>query len=203
MKRLLSYSVIFLIGALFSFFYLKNTKSDTEFKQITIIENGIKNVSKLIVTEASYSEIYSYKDVDTYFFETFGFEKKLTLLVNAKVQVSYDLKKLEVALDSTSKKIIIKRIPDVIVTVIPDIKYYDFQQSLFNSFTKSDLNEEQQNAIEKLLETIEVSDTKTLAKERLIVELNELLSTAKIVGWTIEDQTQNQFFKDYNTIFKD
>lgn len=203
MKRFASYGIVFLLGILLSFLYIKNNKSIGGSNQVTIIKNGIKNVSKLVVTEASYSEIYSYKDVDTYFFETFGFEKKLTLLVNAKVQVSYDLRELDVELDSLNKKLIIKHIPDEIVTIIPDIKYYDFQQSIFNSFTKNDLNEKQQKAIDKLLETIEISDSKTKAKERLLIELKHLLNLTEIAGWTIEDQTQDNFLRDINFRLKD
>jgi len=203
MKRFASYGIVFLLGILLSFLYIKNTKSIGGSEQVTIIKNGIQNVSKLVVTEASYSEIYSYQDVDTYFFESFGFEKKLTLLVNAKVQVSYDLRELEVALDSLNKKLIIKHIPNEIVTVIPDIKYYDFQQSIFNSFSKNDLNEKQQKAMDKLLETIEISDSKTKAKKRLLIELKQLLSLTEIVGWTIEDQTQDNFLRDINFRLKD
>lgn len=203
MKHIISYGIVFLLGILLSFYYIKNTKSIGGSEQVTIIKNGIKNVSKLVVTEASYSEVYRYQDVDTYFFESFGFEKKLTLLVNATVQVSYDLRELDIELDSLNKKLIIKNIPDEIVTIMPDIKYYDFQQSIFNSFTKNDLNEKQQKAIDKLLETIEISDSKTKAKERLLVELKQLLSLTEIVGWTIEDQTEDSFLKDISFRLKD
>lgn len=203
MKRFISYGFIFLLGVVISFLYLKNSKSDRGSIQIAIIENGIRNVSKLVVTEASYSEVYSYNDIDKYFFETLDFEKKLTLLVNAKVQVSYDLKELGTELDSLHKKIIITHIPEAVVTVIPDVKYYDFQQSVLNTFSKNDLNEIQQKAIDKLMETVEISKSKSLAKDRLFEELKQLLNITEIVGWTIEDQTKNKFIQDINLIVKD
>ncbi len=77
MKRFISYGFIFLLGLVISFLYFKNVKSDRGSTQIAVIENGIRNVSKLVVTEASYSEVYSYNDIDQYFFETLDFEKKL------------------------------------------------------------------------------------------------------------------------------
>ncbi len=203
MRRFISYGFIFLMGLVISFLYFKNAKSDRGSTQIAVIENGIRNVSKLVVTEASYSEVYSYNDIDQYFFETLDFEKKLTLLVNAKVQVSYNLKELETELDSLNKKLIITYVPEAVVTIIPEVKYYDFQQSVLNTFTKNDLNEIQQKAIDKLMDTVEISTSKDLAKDRLLEELEQLLSITKIVGWTIEDRTQDNFIKDLNLPMKD
>ena len=204
MKYILSYGFVFLLGLAVAFLYFKKSKSNAGSSQIAIINNGIKNVSKLVVTEASYSEVYSYNDVDKYFFETLDFEKKLTLLANAKVLVSYDLKALEIEVDSLHKKLIIKHIPEAVLTTIPDVKYYDFQQSILNTFSKDDLNTIQQKAIDKLMETVEVSSIKVKAKERLIAELKQLMNLTEILGWTVEDQTQNSIFlNELKPLFKD
>lgn len=204
MKKFLSYGFVFILGLVIAVLYFKKFKTDAGATQIAIINNGIKNVSKLVVTEASYSQVYSYNDVDKYFFETLDFEKKLTLLVNAKVLVSYDLKVLQIEVDSVHKKLIIKQIPDEVLTVVPDVKYYDFQQSILNTFSKDDLNEIQQKGIDKLMQTIEVSEIKDKAKERLIVELRQLMNLTTILGWTVEDQTNNNvFLNELKPLLKD
>lgn len=204
MQKIFSYSFVFLLGLAVAFLYFKKSKSNTGSSQIAIINNGLKNVSKLVVTEVSYSEVYSYNDVDKYFFETLDFEKKLTLLVNAKVLVSYDLKTLEIEVDSLHKKLIIKHIPEAQLTTVPDVKYYDFQQSIMNTFSKDDLNIIQQKAIDKLMETVEISSIKVKAKERLIVELKQLMNLTEILGWTVEDQTENSIFiNELKPLFKD
>jgi len=204
MKKFLSYGFVFLLGLVLAFLYFQKSKSNAGSNQIAIINNGIKNVSKLVVTEASYSEVYSYNDVDKYFFETLDFEKKLTLLVTAKVLVSYDLKELKIEVDSLHKKLIILHIPEEVLTTIPDIKYYDFQQSILNTFSKDDLNAIQQKAIDKLMETVEVSSIKDKARERLIEELKQLMNLTEILGWTVEDRTQNStFLNELKPLIKD
>ena len=204
MKKYLSYGFVFLLGLVVAFLYFQKSKSNIGSSQIAIINNGIKNVSKLVVTEVSYSEVYSYNDVDKYFFETLDFEKKLTLLVKAKVLVSYDLKTLEIEVDSLHKKLIIKHIPEAVLTSIPDVKYYDFQQSMLNTFSKDELNTIQQKALDKLMENVEVSSIKVKARKRLIVELKQLMNLTEILGWTVEDQTQNRIFlNELKPLFKD
>lgn len=195
MKSIFKYSIIFVLGLLIGLFFLWKSKQDYRTQQADIIINGIKNVSKLVVTEASFSEVYNYQDVDKYFFETFEFQKKVILLVHAKVQVSYDLKKLEITLDSVKKKLILKHIPEEELQIIPDFKYYDLEQSMWNTFTKQELNEIQQNSIDNLLSTIEVSNVKAKAKKQLSIEIQNILNLAKLVDWTIEDQTEEQFLE--------
>lgn len=194
MKRFLLYILVFALGIIAALLYFRQSKNNSGTTQIVILQQGIKNVSKLVVSEGNFSEVYSYSDTDKYFFETIDFEKKLTLLVNAKVQVSYDLKELKIEIDSLHKKVILHHIPEEELNIIPDVKYYDFQQSILNKFTKEELNDIQGQAIEKLLENAELSRIKTQAKERLLEELQQFLNLSKILGWKVEYQTGKKAF---------
>lgn len=190
MKSLLKYSAIFSLGLIIGLFFLWKSTKSYKTKQIDIISNGIKNVSKLIVTEANYSEVYNYQDTDKYLFETFEFKKKVILLISAKVQVSYDLKKLDIKIDTLQKKLIINKIPKEELVIIPDYKYYDFQQSMWNTFSKEELNDIQQNSLEQLITTVEISNVKEKARIQLIKELENLLHIAKLVDWEVVDQSE-------------
>lgn len=192
MRRLLVYILVFIIGLLVGVVLLQKTKKDYRQEQVEIIQNGIKNVSKLVVAEESFTQFYQYSNADKYLFETLQFDKKVILIVKAKVLVSYDLKKMETEIDSIHKKIIIKKIPQEELTIVPSYQYYDFKQSVFNTFTKEELNAVQKSSVEKMKKSLEVSKSKDIAQKRLIEELNQLWSVAKIMGWTIEDQTQNK-----------
>lgn len=192
MKNLFIYILLFVIGFLAGILLLNKTKNKYQTEQIEIIRNGIKNVSKLVVAEEMFTEFYNYTDAEKYFFETVNFEKKVVLMVQARVLVSYDLKKMQTELDSVHKKIIIKNIPKEELTIIPTLKYYDLQQSMFNSFSKEELNLMQKSSIDKLQKNLQVSRSKDIAKKRLMEELTQLWSVAKIMGWTIEDQTDQK-----------
>jgi len=201
-KKLLTYSFLFSLGLIIGLLFLWNSKKSYQTQQIDVITNGIKNVSKLIVTEASFSEIYNYKDAKKYLFEYFEFEKQVILLVDAKVLGSYDLRKLDIEIDSIHNKIILHKIPKEKLDIIPTYKYYDFQQSVWNTFTKEELNKIQKNSLENLVSTIAISSVKEKAKNQLIKEIKNILLLAKLVDWEVIDKTETSFLEKYKNTLK-
>ena len=134
------YILVFLIGFFIAkFWYQKDEKHQTQ-EDITIVVNSIKNLSKLVVSSSNFSEVYNFKDSKKYFYDYVTFDKQAIVTVKAKVEVGYDLSKLEIQIDSLGKKIYINKIPNEEVTIAPDVKYFDIQQSQFNTFSKEDLN---------------------------------------------------------------
>jgi hypothetical protein len=85
-------------------------------------------------------EVYNYSDSKKYFYYYVYSGKKAILTLNAIVEVGYDLSKLDIQINSLQKKIYINKRPDEEITISPDIKYFDLQQSQFNVFSKEDLN---------------------------------------------------------------
>ncbi len=179
-------------------------KDNYRSEQLDVIVNGIKNVQKLVVTEASFSEVYNYQDADKYFFETLVFEKKAILLIHAKIQVSYDLTQMGIQIDSIHKKIIITKIPKEEIHIFPEFKYYDLQQSMWNTFTKEELNTLQQKAIDHLMNTSKIALVKKQAKQQLVETLSNLFTLTQSFDWKIEDQTQSLFTANNKSLrFKD
>jgi hypothetical protein len=196
MKNAIKYLLVFVVGILVALLYFKNEAHQNEKEQIQVMLNEIKNVSKLVVTEASFSEMYNYESAKKYFFETFSFDKKVIVMVNAKVQVSYDLSKMVIETDTIHKKIIIKSIPKEEIFIAPDVQYYDFEQSTFNSFTKEELNKINKKSIEKIKETMEISTLKKQAKKQLLSELKKLYQMTSLLDWQLVDETENKLIFD-------
>jgi len=192
MKRILSYLFIFIIGIVVAYFYFKNEQNKYKTEQANIILTEIKNVSKLVVTEATFSEMYNYQDADKYFFETISFDKKVILSVNAKVQVSYDLSKMIIETDTIHKKIIIKSLPKEELFISPNISYFDLEQSTFNQFSKEELNKVTQKSIARIKETIDASTLKEKSKNRLFEELRKIYTMANILDWELVDETESK-----------
>ena len=61
-------------------------------------------------------------------------DKKALVVVNAKATVEYDLRQLETEIHAENKTLILKKIPDPVLNIYPDIEYYDVTQDYFNSF---------------------------------------------------------------------
>jgi len=195
MTRFLKYTAIFLLGFLIAKFWYEKTEKNHQQEEIKVVLNSIKNLSKLVVTEGSFSEIYTHSDSKKYFYEYLSFDKKVIVTVNAKVEVGYDLSKMEVQIDTIAKKIIIHKIPEATVVISPDVKYFDLQQSQFNTFSKEELNTINQKSIEKIKETIAVSELKEKAKTRLFEEFSKIYQLSATFGWQVVDNTSTTFLE--------
>ena len=107
---------------------------------------------------------------------------------------------MDIELDSVNKKIIIKSIPPVEIQVYPDVSFYDMDQSVFNKFSKDDLNGIKKRAVEHVEKTVDQTKLKQEAHQQLIQNLGDLYFLAKTYGWKIEDKTSyaNELNKLYD-----
>jgi len=197
MKKFIIYILVCLIGFFIAKWMDKNERKAETNEDIQIVVQSIRNMSKLVVTEGVFSEVYSYKNAKKYFYDTFEFNKSAIVTVNAKVQVLFDLEKMVVEIDSIRKKIKIKSIPKEEIVIIPYIKYFDIQQSTFNSFSKEELNAINKKSIEKIKKTAKVEELKKNANERLIIELSKIYQLSAILGWEVVDETKEQLMDNF------
>jgi len=196
MMRFLKYIAVFLLGFLLAKLWYEKKEQKHQQEEVKVVLNGINNLSKLVVSEGVFSEMYNFSDTKKYFYDYISFEKKAMLSVNAKVEVGYDLSKLDIQIDSVGKQIIINKIPKQEIVISPDIKYFDLQQSQFNTFSKTELNNLNEKAINKIKSTITVSTLQSEAKTRLFEELSKIYQLSKIYSWKVVDNTNSiQFDK--------
>ncbi|MDN3595361.1 DUF4230 domain-containing protein [Zunongwangia endophytica] len=151
-----------------------------------LIQEQIKNVGKLVVTEGDFSQVWSYKDSKKFYLDVFSARKKALIVVNAKVTVSYDLSQLETEIDEENKRVIIKSIPKEELNIYPDIQYYDVTQDYLNQFEASDHNKIKKKVTASLKKKIEASSIKTNAQNRLVSELSKIYILTSTMGWTLE-----------------
>lgn len=199
--RFLKYLAVFLLGFFIAKFWYEKKEEKHTKEEIQVLLNGIKGMSKLVVSEGTFSEILSYSDSKKYLYDYLSFDKKAVVAVNAKVEVGYDLSKLDIQIDSLAKQIIINKIPKEEVVISPDVKYFDLEQSKFNTFSKQELNEINQKSIEKLKETIAITNLQKEAKNRLFEELSKIYQLSSAFGWEVVDNTDSKFFD--TVLFKD
>lgn len=189
MKRTFILAFISLFtGALLMFFIMSKTRADREVLPDTeLIQQQMKNVSKLVVNEAKISQIYNYKDQKS-FMNIMTFDKKALVVVNADIQILYDLSKLTYIVDEANKIVRITYIPKEEITINPDIKIYDVEASRFNAFEGSDYNAIQESVKKQFREKILRSKIEQNAKNRLVSELSKFLVVTQSLGWTLQYQ---------------
>lgn len=182
--------ILLLLVALVLFFGYKyfSSKGDTSVVEYdtALIQQQIKNVGKLVVTEGHFAEVITYKDSKKYMGDLLSFEKKAIVVINADVTVSFDLSKMKYDIDSINKVITVVEIPKEEIKIAPDFKYYNTESSTFNEFTGEDYNKINKIARANLAKKIQASTLKTNAKNRLLSELNSLFIVTKNLGWTMK-----------------
>lgn len=172
----------------FGFRYCENRNEERERLEQSsqLIQEQIKNVGKLVVTEGTYSQVYSYNDSRKFYFDVLSARKKALIIVNAKATVAYDLSKMEVEIDPENEKVIIKYIPEEEVSIYPDIKYYDVTQDYLNQFKASDYNKIRRRIDSSLQKKIDESSLRSNARNRLISELQKIYILTNSMGWTLQ-----------------
>jgi hypothetical protein len=187
MRKIL-FGVVITLVVLFTFKYCGDKREDKIVLQESsaLIQEQIKNVGKLIVTEGHFSEVFNYKNSKDIFGDYFTSEKKALVVVNADVTIAYDLSKIEFEIDEASKTLTIIRIPDEEIKISPDLEYYDIQADFLNPFEAKDYNDIKNIVKESLTKKLEKSDLKNNAKNRLISELAKFYILTNSLGWTLQ-----------------
>ena len=186
MKKVLVGAII----ALASVLIYKSCADERERKTLLqessiLIQQELKNVSKLIVTEGHFVEVYNYKDSRELFGSLVTADKKALVVANAEVIIAYDLSKITYEMDEANKTIKITKIPQAEIKINPDFEYYDVTADYLNPFSAEDYNAIKQNVNAALLKKIEASSLVSNAENRLLSELSRIYVLTNSLGWTL------------------
>lgn len=186
MKKILFGALIALAAVL----VVRSCADEREQKSILeentmLIQQELKNVSKLIVTEGYFVEVYNYKDSRELFGTMITADKKALVVVNAEATISYDLSQIQYEVDESTKTIKITNIPEPEIKINPDFEYYDVTADYFNPFSAQDYNNIKKNVVASLLKKVEASSLRSNAENRLVSELSRILVLTHSMGWTL------------------
>lgn len=186
MKRILTGFAICLVLVLIyrSWEWTGKTGAEVE-SESALIASQIEQVSKLVVTEGHFAEVFSYADSRELFGPLFTADKRALVVVNARATVSYDLRALEYRLDSVTRTLYIESIPEPEIRIDPDIEYYDVSADYFNPFEAKDYNTVKSKVMASIEKKIEASTLKSNARNRLLSELAEFYVLTRSLGWTL------------------
>ena len=174
----------------FMYWEQKNEEKESLLENTALIQEQIRNVGKLVVTEGTFSQVFTYKNSKSFYFDVLSARKKALIVVNAEVSVAYDLSKMDVEVDAENKRVIINKIPEEEISINPNIKYYDVTQDYLNQFEAEDYNKIKARVEKGLREKIEKSSLKTNAKNRLLSELQKIYILTSSMGWSLEYEDQ-------------
>ncbi len=158
-------------------------------KDYYLITNQISKMNKMVVIEQDFSSFQTHKSKA---FSIVGYDvlpKEMVLYTTAKAQVSYDLKKMKIDVDTVNKKLIIDELPQPEIKVFPDVKIHFMDDYAVNRFNQADINGIMESAKKNMVKSIDEKQIKAEGQKQLKDNLNEIFVLAKALNYTIEDRT--------------
>ena len=162
-------------------------------QEATVLLEQVKAVSKLVTTEGYFSEILS--ETDTKLFYGFPSTKKVLIKVKAKVSAGFDLSNMKIDADATTKTLRLSNIPPPnIISIEPEISFYDINNGVFNQFSPEDYSRLNKKAIEVIREQALKSAFMQTVTEQGGKNFEALRLLTTSLGWRLE--FENAVFKN-------
>ncbi|MFD2552548.1 DUF4230 domain-containing protein [Bizionia sediminis] len=192
MKKILL-GIIVTVLALFLFqTYSTQKKEEAQLvASSALIQEQIKQVGKLIVTEGHFSQVLNYNNSKQILGPYLTSNKKALIVVNADVFIAFDLAQLEYDINQETKTLSLLNIPKPEIKIHPDLEYYDIEADFLNPFEAKDYNHINSMVKDALLKKVKQSDLHKNAQNRLISELAKFYILTNSLGWTLEYKQQS------------
>lgn len=171
---------------LFSLFRKKQSKEITTHQSTVLLEK-IRSVCKLISVEGDFAEVYKYENTRERFMSLLSSKKKALIVIKAKAQIGYDLNKILMHADTGKRKIILSNFPEPeVLSIEPDLEFYDIKNGLFNTFTPDDLTSLNTEAKKHIREKIPESGLMETAKKEALQSVMLIEKIVETIGWKLD-----------------
>jgi Protein of unknown function (DUF4230) len=170
-----------IIGGAAAVYFISNRKlfgkTNTETMESSVMLNKIERVCKVVTAEGHFSEVFDYSQTN-HIASFIPSTKKALLIVNAKVLMGYDFKKMKFEIDEQTRKVNIISFPaPEVLSIEQDVKYYNMENGLFNKFDNEDLTKLQAEAKQKIVASVAKSELPSIAQkqvQQLLLELKDV-----------------------------
>lgn len=160
----------------------------TEKSDYYILTNQISKMNKMVVIEQNTSSMQKTKMG----YEVFGKEvsnNSIITYTKTNAQVSYDLNKMKIEVDSINKKLVITELPDADIRITPSVEIQSLDDSFFNRITEKDIKNVTEKAKETAIKSIDQNQLRSQGRKQLLENLDNIFVLAKALNYTIEDKT--------------
>jgi hypothetical protein len=156
-----------------------------------IITNQIRKMNKMVVMEQDFSSMQKTKITSQILGSSIfpAAEKELITFTKTNAQVSYDLNKMKIEVDSINKKLVIQELPPAEIRIIPSVEIQSMDDSFFDRFTEKDLQKVTKSAKDNAYKTVNQNRLRAEGRKQLLENLEQIFVLAKALNYTIEDRT--------------
>lgn len=155
-----------------------------------IITNQIRKMNKMVVMEQDFSSMQKTKVTSQLLGGMLpNIEKELITFTKTNAQVSYDLNKMKLEVDSVNRKVIIRELPAADITIIPSVEIQSMDDSFLDRFNEKDLQKVTKSAKDNAYKTVNQQRLRAEGRKQLLENLDQLFVLARALNYEIEDQT--------------
>lgn len=172
----------------FSFRSCLKVSEKTEKSDYYILTNQISKMNKMVVLEQDFSAMQKTK----FGYEFLGKEMTSNSIITytrTNAQVSYDLNKMKMEVDSVNKKLIITDLPTADIRITPSVEIQSLDDSFINRISEKDIKKVQQKAKQTAINSVDQNKLRNEGKQQLMENLNNIFVLAKALNYKIEDKT--------------
>ena len=177
---------------LFLLWYSLTKKAEDQVQtDYYIITNQIRKMNKMVVMEQDFSSMQKTKITSKILGSSMlpSTEKQIITFTKTNAQVTYDLSKMKIKVDSINKKLIIEELPNAEIRIIPSVEIQSMDDSFFNRFSDKDFQKVTKTAKDNAYKTVNQNRLRDEGRKQLLENLDQIFVLAKALNYTIEDQT--------------
>ncbi|MDF0720388.1 DUF4230 domain-containing protein [Chryseobacterium sp.] len=186
--------VLFLMFRRFSTVVEEKTRND-----YYILKNQITKMNKMVVMEQDFSTMQKTKVA----YEVFGrkmSENQILAFTRTNAQVSYNLNKLVMEVDSVNRKLVIKEIPPADIRITPVVEIQAMDDSFFNRIDDVQIKKVTKAAKDDAYKRVDQNRLRSEGRKQLMDNLNSIFVLAKALDYSIEDETQTLDLSDFSKL---
>lgn len=183
--------IAFLLGTYLVYTILDNEPEERRQVEATVLLEKVRQVCQLVTVEGNLREIYNEetsRDFTVYLPlpTKWTFTKSALLEVQGKVLVGYDMEGITVDIDSASRVVTLRNLPEpTILAIDHELVYRDLEESWFNSFTPADYTQLNRNAKEVLRRKAYESELIEEARRQGNAIIESIRFMAEAVGYAV------------------
>ncbi len=154
-----------------------------------ILKNQITRMNKMVVVEQDFSTLQKTKLA----YEIFGkqvSENEILTLTKTNAQVTYDLNKMVLEVDSVNRKLIIQELPSPEIRITPSVEIQSMDDSFLNRIKEDQIKKVTASAKADAQKRVNRAQLQQQGREQLMQNLNTIFVLAKALDYTIEDNTK-------------
>lgn len=159
-----------------------------EESQTYLLKNQISQMNKMVVIEQDFSTLERTTVSYDFFGKTIS-DNKIVTLTKTNAQVSYDLNKMELKIDSINKKLIIAYLPEAKIRITPSVEIQSIDDSFFNRIDEKQIKKVTQSAKNNAIKKVDKEQLINKGNKQLMKNLNQIFVLAKALKYEIVDET--------------